>query len=207
MAASSVPRALSAVVADDLSGAAEVAGLLLRRGRPCTVALGVPEATSPAAGTVVVDLDHRCAGPAAAYAAVVAAVTALAPVGLLAVKLDSLWRGNVGATVQALQDSGFLVVVAGALPALGRTVAAGVPLVAGTPLAATGLWHLEERAAPARVADLLAGPVLEVDLATVRSSGLAAVLGRAGGACVVTDGETDADLAAVATAAAALSAG
>ncbi|WP_205704886.1 four-carbon acid sugar kinase family protein [Kineococcus indalonis] len=204
--------ALSAVVADDLSGAAEVAGALLLRRRPCTVLLQAPPAGSAAGarGTVVVDLDHRAAEPAAAHAAVTAAVSALTSGGspgggLLAVKLDSLWRGNVGATVRALRDQGFTVVVAGALPALRRSVVDGVPLVDGTALARTDLWHLEPRPAPERVADLLAGagPVLEVGLATVRSPGLARVLARstAGGSSVVADAESEDDLAAIAVAA------
>ncbi|WP_369053444.1 four-carbon acid sugar kinase family protein [Kineococcus terrestris] len=208
-----VPRraALGAVLADDLSGAAEVAGLLLQRGHPCTVLLGAPTAgTAPSAGALVVDLDSRTAAPAAARAALTAALAALAPDGPLAVKLDSLWRGNVGATVEALRGSGFLVVVAGALPALRRTVVDGVPLVGGVPLAATGLWHLEPRPAPVRVADLLAGaPVLAAALADVRSGRLPRLLARAAasGRVVVADAETDADLAAVAGAAAALAAG
>ena len=207
--------ALAAVVADDLSGAAEVAGLLLQRDRPCTVLLGVP--ASPrrdhevtAAGTLVVDVGHRGAAPAAAHAAVTGAVAALAPGGVLAVKLDSLWRGNVGATVVALRDSGFGVVLAGALPALDRTVVGGVPLVGGVALAHTDLWHREPGPAPARVADLLpAGtPSRGLDLAAVRSPDLLPRLraALATGACAVVDAETGADLAAVAAAAAALAA-
>jgi len=196
------------VLADDLSGAAEVAGLLLERGHPCTVLLGVPAVLVDGAGTLVVDVDHRGAAPAAAHAALTRAVAVLAPDGVLAVKLDSLWRGAVGETVEALRDSGFGVVLAGALPALGRTVVGGVPLVQGVPLARTDLWHHEPRPAPARVADLLppSTPVVGLDLAAVRSPGLPARLGAAlaAGACVVADAETGADLAALARAATAL---
>nr|WP_240895810.1 four-carbon acid sugar kinase family protein [Kineococcus siccus] len=179
---------------------------MLQRGRPCTVLLGAAAAAPAHAGTLVVDVDHRCTAPGPGHAAVTAAVAALAPAGLLAVKLDSLWRGHVGATVSALQDNGFGVVLAGALPALGRTVVGGVPLVDGVALAGTGLWDREPTTAPAAVRDLLAAAPQEVGLAAVRSPGLAGVLRGVvvAGACAVLDAETDDDLAAAARAAALL---
>lgn len=202
----SVPTAptstgLRRVVADDLSGAAEVAGVLLARGRDCEVVLDVSLATSlrsPAdeGVTTVVDTDHRAVDPASARDAVRAATADPAGAALVVVKVDSLWRGNVGATVDALRDNGFQVVVAGALPSLGRTVRRGLPVVGDVPLADTALWALEPHPAPRAVADLLDGPVTAVPLDVLRAGW---TLG--GQDLSVLDGETDADLRAAATAA------
>ncbi len=96
--------ALRRVVADDLSGAAEVAGVLLARGRDCQVVLdGSPATPSPVPPqpgdegvTTVVDTDHRADDPASARDAVRAATADPAGAALVVVKVDSLWRGNVG---------------------------------------------------------------------------------------------------------------
>jgi 4-hydroxythreonine-4-phosphate dehydrogenase len=187
------------VVADDLSGAAEVAGTLLARGRDCEVVLDGRAVTPAHDGlTTVVDTDHRAVDPASARSAVRAASAAAAGPTLVVVKLDSLWRGNVTATVEALHDNGFQVVVAGALPSLGRTVREGRPFVGDVPLADTALWALEPHPAPRAVADLLDG-LLDGPVSTVPLAVLRAGWALGGQELSVLDGETDADLRAAAT--------
>ncbi len=117
-------------------------------------------------------------------------------------KIDSLWRGNVGAEVAALTDLGCHVLVAGALPQLRRTVVDGRPYADGVPLAGTGLWHAESASPPSRVADVLAQSSAQaLDLAAVRSPDLAERLRQLfsgdDAVTVVADGETEADLEAV----------
>lgn len=189
--------ALRRVVADDLSGAAEVAGVLLARGRDCRVVLAGPAPTSTEEGlTTVVDTDHRATHPDAARDAVRAATADPAGPALVVAKIDSLWRGNVAATVDGLQDNGFQVVLAGALPSLGRSVRDGVPFVGDLPLADTTLWALEPHPAPRAVADVLDGQVTAVPLDVLRTGWT-----LDGQELSVLDGETDADLRAAATAA------
>ena len=171
---------------------------------------------------VVVDTHSRAVAPesAAAAAAAVFGSTAADAAGVLFKKIDSLWRGNVGPELAALSALGHHVVVAGALPQLNRTVVGGRPFADGVRLDRTELWRAEAAAPPAEIAQLL-GPGASVQLAelsAVRSGGLAAFLGKAlsdvalpgealsatsssaAPATVIVDGETAADLEAVADA-------
>jgi uncharacterized protein YgbK (DUF1537 family) len=163
-------------LADDLSGAAETAVALMAGGATATIALhaGV---CAHRTDVLVVDLDSRHCAPEEAGAPFVFK------------KIDSLLRGNVAAEVAALGT----VVVAPALPVLGRTVAGGVLHVDGVPLHATSAWHAETAAPPPSLAELL-GACSLVDLETVRSGRLAAALGAGITVC-------DADLDAIAAAA------
>ena len=212
------------IQADDFSGAAEVGQCFARQGLATRVllasgALGQGPAWVPAvapnklsgqaaqpADVVVVDTHSRnLSGEAAAAAVAGVFGDAATTAGVLFKKIDSLWRGNVGAEIAALTGLGLHVVVAGALPQLGRTVVAGRPLVGGVPLDRTGLWAAETAAPPASVQDVLrqaeGREVALLDLGVVRSGNLPAQLGRllsgTAPAAVVADGETEADLAAV----------
>jgi 4-hydroxythreonine-4-phosphate dehydrogenase len=69
------------------------------------------------------------------------------------IKIDSLLRGHVAATVRAARATGRPVIVAAGNPALGRTVVGGVVLVDGIPLVETGLWGAESAAPPRSIAD------------------------------------------------------
>lgn len=140
-----------AVLADDLSGAVETAAVL----GPGTPVLLSADADVPA-GPVVLDVDVRLAGPAVAADALEAAAERL-PEHTVAVKVDSLLRGPVAASVEVAARRG-TVVLCPALPAHGRTVRDGVLLVDGVPLHRTAAWRLEPGAPPERVADLLPGP-------------------------------------------------
>jgi 4-hydroxythreonine-4-phosphate dehydrogenase len=108
----------------------------------------------------------------------------------------------VGALVSVLDAT---AIVATALPSARRTVVDGVPLVDGTPLAATDLWRAEDGPAPATVADALTGLDHElVPLDVVRDPALlraALAAAEQRGAAAVCDAETDADLDALVAAA------
>lgn len=175
----------AACLADDLTGAAEVAVAL----RAAAVRLG----PAPAAAGAVVDLDSREVAPEEAVRRLRAGVAGARRV---LKKIDSSLRGNVAAEVAALAAGGAPVVVATALPVLGRTCVAGVVHVDGVPLHATELWAAERTAPPRSIAAALGAEVTHAGLDAVRSGELA--LARA---ITVCDAETDADLDAIAAAA------
>ncbi|MEU6132170.1 four-carbon acid sugar kinase family protein [Saccharopolyspora sp. NPDC047091] len=199
-------------LADDLSGAAETAAALLPAfgtGELRLAGTGSADSSAPTgdahiaqeAALVVLDLDSRHAPAEAAAGAVRRALRAPgARSARTFLKVDSLLRGNVAATVAAAGP----VVLAPALPSGGRTVRDGIPRLDGVPLHRGDSWRAETTAAPATLAALLDPlPCRVVPLAAVRSRGLDEAL-RAGldaGEIPVCDAETDADLDAVAAAA------
>lgn len=212
------------IQADDFSGAAEVGQCFATQGLGTRLLLAGTEAgieagtetgveaagANDAPDVLVVDTHTRAVTPEAAEAAVsgVFGGASAARAHVLFKKIDSLWRGNVGPELGALTGLGHHVVVAGALPQLGRTVVNGEPMAGGVRLDRTGLWKAEAAAPPSSLERLLNQPVGSAlalaDLDTVRSGGLAAFLGEAlsagGPATVIADGETEADLEAVADA-------
>lgn len=138
------------VVADDLSGACECAGVLLEWGIAPVVRMNAPAVrfSSQAVGIEIIDADLRRRPRARPRE--------LEHEALRFVKLDSLLRGPVGETVSFLRACGRPVVFCNANPALGRTVELGVTLVNGVPLADTDLWHIEQGPVPERIDELLA---------------------------------------------------
>jgi 4-phospho-D-threonate 3-dehydrogenase / 4-phospho-D-erythronate 3-dehydrogenase len=106
------------VLADDLSGAAEVAGVFLHRAAPLSLRLNTfgPPAEP---GVVIADLNTRSLTPHEAAQAVRSALTDVPAHLRVLKKIDSLLRGNIAAEVEVLAERG-PVVVAAALPALGR---------------------------------------------------------------------------------------
>jgi uncharacterized protein YgbK (DUF1537 family) len=203
------PRVL--VVADDLSGAADCAITWVPWGLDVVVALDAT-ADVGAADVLAVDTDSRRAAPAAAAAATREAVRRHAGPAcrVLYKKIDSTLRGNVGVEIAAAAGAGRFALFAPAFPAAGRTMEGGGVVVAGTPLAATALWRLEGGGRdPDPVAMLAAAGLATAvaPLALVRGGGLAPWLhdrvaeGFRAAAC---DAATEADLAAIAEAGAAL---
>lgn len=183
------------VLADDLSGAAEVAGTFL--GRRCDVTLHLDDLPARASGVTVVDLHTRIRPAPAAADAVRGALTRTPTGALVVKKIDSLLRGHIGTEVAALAQRGS-VVVAAALPALGRTVRDGVPYVGDLPLHRSGAWTAELGRPPRSVADLLtAQPVRHVP----RGASTAVVRAAADGCIAVCDAETDDDLDVIVAAA------
>lgn len=193
------------VLADDLSGAAECAAVLADPGAPSAIRLA--PATPAPNGLTVVDLHCRAASAGDAAARTNAALAAAPPGGLLFLKIDSLLRGNVAATVDALAAR-TPVVVATALPAGERTVRGGVVHLGGVPLHRTGAHRLEPEPAPPGVPAALGRPDCPVvgtaELHDDPEGALRSALGRA--PVVVCDAETDSDLDRIAAATVALGA-
>lgn len=133
-----------AIVADDLTGALDVAGPFAARGRNTVVAVDA-DACTPAqlAGADVVSINatSRHLPGAQAAALVRAVVHRLCPSNapILIKKIDSTLRGNVVAeTLALMQASGRRnAIVAPAFPAQGRSVIEGVVHVRGEPLPRT----------------------------------------------------------------------
>jgi D-threonate/D-erythronate kinase len=191
-----------AIVADDLSGAAEAAAAQLLHTSRISVGLRAAAVCGRVDDRVVaIDTDSRRCLPVEAAVRLRSALEQCKGIPVLK-KVDSLLRGNLAVEVQTLQELyGVPPVVATALPAAGRTVVDGVLRIGGVPLHETGLWHAEGLRVPRNLGEALA-PVATtlVPLATVRDGeALAKALAAADAAGLVAlcDAETDADLDAV----------
>ncbi|MBJ8341340.1 4-hydroxythreonine-4-phosphate dehydrogenase PdxA [Antrihabitans sp. YC3-6] len=141
------------VLADDLSGAAEVASAFLGRDLGVEVQLTL---SAPTLGVTVVDLHTRRLRSADAENVVSEALSSAAAMRVL-VKIDSLLRGNIAATIRAAAATGRPVVIAAGNPALGRHVIDGVVHVNDTPLHETELWAAETASAPQSIAAAVGG--------------------------------------------------
>lgn len=122
-------------------------------------------------------------------------------------KIDSLLRGPLASQLAVLAAAG-PVILAPALPPLGRSTVNGTVHHRGVPLHKTTLWHAEPSAPPATIAAALAPlPTAVVDLAAVRSGNaeLHTALNTATAGhpypVVICDAETPADLDAIVAAA------
>ena len=210
------PRVL--ILADDLSGAADCGVACAEAGLETLVLLD-PEEAGYGAEALAVDLDsRRLPADGARTATRLAAHRLLAPGCLSYKKIDSTLRGNPGAEIAAafeavagLHEHGTaLAIVAPAFPAMGRTTRGGRVLVHGVPLERTETWRHEGNGANPDLAAMLGAaglPTRAVSLQAVRAGGLADALRQAaadGTAALVCDAETDADLARIAAAGAAL---
>ncbi|MEO3932315.1 4-hydroxythreonine-4-phosphate dehydrogenase PdxA [Micrococcaceae bacterium Sec7.4] len=163
----------------------------------------------PGAGPLVLDTDNR-RFPADEAAARLRRILDALPAGAGAptvfLKIDSLLRGPLASQLAVFAAAG-PVILAPALPPLGRSTVNGTVHHQGVPLHQTTLWHAEPSAPPATVAALLAPlPTAVVDLAAVRSGSreLRAALHTATAGyphpVVICDAETPADLDAIAAA-------
>lgn len=204
-------------LADDLSGANEVAAVLA----------GLPQHTDGDAArtaqsvSAIVRIIPRPGGPDDAAVTVVnttnrhgtareaadrlLAVLTAHPAGrgrALFLKFDSLLRGHVGAQLQAVREL-TPVLFCPAIPELGRTVLDGALRVDDRPLHESALWAAEPLA-PARTiaAQLASAPTRHLGLSTIRAAGLGEALARAaeGGAVVVCDAESTGDVERIAAA-------
>jgi uncharacterized protein YgbK (DUF1537 family) len=199
-----------AIVADDLTGAADTGVQFARIGVPARVWL----ADGPIEeGATVFDTDSRSLAPADAAARVGALAERLRGVEHVYKKVDSTVRGNVGAEVAAaLGGLGrSLAVLAPAFPANRRTTVGGVQRVDGVPVHESAIAR--DPAHPVRHATIAAAlraqcelDVAEVPLGAVRGGArrLAELFGELAGDRVgriaVVDAERDDDLAAIAAA-------
>lgn len=197
---------LTTGIADDLSGAAETAAAL---GDDALVVLvgATPNATGTAGTTdsrlTVYDCNVRYTDAETAETRLRVAMESN-PGSRLFVKVDSLLRGNLRATIRAVHATGRPTVIAPALPAAGRTLVGGAPLVSGRPLAETGLWDAESSAPPEHLGQFLTDvPHRLVALDRLRDGSFRTELAEARrrGEVAVADAATDADLDEIARAA------
>ncbi|MDH2069533.1 four-carbon acid sugar kinase family protein [Pantoea sp. GD03673] len=189
------------VIADDFTGANDAGSGLAQAGARVHVLFGtgtpLPDET---ADVLVISTDSRAVSASQAAERVTQAVqhyAAQLQQGWLFKKIDSTLRGNTGAeTVAALQASGkTLALVAPAVPRLGRTTRDGSVWVNQRLL--TDTEFASDPKTPilsARVIDQMQIDGTEIDLATLRSDRLDAVLAAAHGVVVV-DAENEEDLA------------
>ena len=145
-------------IADDFTGAAEIAGIGMRHGLPTRLVRSIPHRTH--GGLTVLDTDSRDLAPDDAARKVAQFVRPLRPADyqLIYKKTDSVLRGPVLAEIQSLQS---LLGRGAALlvpqnPSRGRTVVEGIYMIDGMPLDATPFAQDPEHPArSARVLDLI----------------------------------------------------
>lgn len=207
-------------IADDFTGATDLATMLVSRGFRTLVAIGAdavdPEASAEA-DAVVVALKSRTAPVEEAVADSLAALRALRAAGCrryyfkYCSTFDSTPRGNIGPVADALLEAVHAdrTVVVPTFPATGRTVRDGLLYVHGEPLDRSPMRHHPlTPMTDASLARLLRPqtrhPVRQIPLATVRAGAAelrAAVdAPEASGALLVVDAETDDDLRTVSAA-------
>jgi len=199
------------VIADDFTGANDAGSGLAQAGARVHVLFGTGASLpDEAADVLVISTDSRAVSASLAAERVTQVVQHYAEQlqqGWLFKKIDSTLRGNVGAeTVAALRASGKkMALVAPAVPRLGRTTRDGKVwvdqrLLTDTEFASDPKTPIRS----ARILDQMQIDGTEIDLATLRSDRLDAVLTAAQGVVVV-DAETEGDLARLIAAASRLS--
>jgi uncharacterized protein YgbK (DUF1537 family) len=198
----------AAIIADDLTGAADCAAAFAAAGLPAFVALG--DASPASAQVVAWDTDSRAATPKESAARVAAAAKRAFDRGarVLYKKIDSTLRGQVGAEVAALFRAATsagdraIVIAAPSFPAQGRTMSGGRVRVEGRPLAETDLASQPGGGDSGDLAAMLAAEGLRTaraSLAALRASGLDSTADA-----VVCDAEEEDDLRRIAELGAAL---
>ncbi|PXY20836.1 four-carbon acid sugar kinase family protein [Prauserella muralis] len=203
------------VIGDDLTGSNATGARFARAGLRTVSVSGVDRVVcADGADVVVLNLGTRHRDATTARALVQEAVKAVAPVELLAKRVDTTLRGNVGAEVDAVLDvaePGTRALVVPAFPEAGRTTVGGLHLVDGVPLAETSAARDPlTPVAHSRVATILRQgtrrDIAEVPLDVVQS-GVDAVADRLAAIrapIVVCDATINAHLGVIAEAAAAV---
>ena len=191
-----------AIIADDLTGAADAGVQLARSGyRTAVVFRGAAVPTSEGLDAVAVDTDSRSLPAGFAAKRVVEAAHAVRTARVVYKKIDSTLRGPIPAELAAaLGATGRgKAVVAPAFPSAGRRTEGGVQLVHGEPVHETGFAR--EPRTPvleSHVPSLLARAfhsVIALPVADIREGAVREALGSVD--CVVTDAKSDADLVAL----------
>jgi D-threonate/D-erythronate kinase len=199
---------VAAVVADDLTGAADAAAGFLRAGFTAIVTWDVLDVDRRLAGqadVLSIDMGSRVLDAIAARARAAKIVTGLFNAGVTTLysKVDSMLRGHVGAELSGILEAwqpnrGPMAIVAPAFPALGRTTIDGRQRVNGVVLDRPAIRTLLEQSGVRTSA---------LNLSAVRGGELTSSLTRHlehGSSAVVCDAEVDADLTAIAEAGALL---
>lgn len=190
---------LIAIIADDLTGAADAGVQFVRAGYQTAVAFhGSPVPPAGSLDVVAVDTDSRAMPAGFAARRVVEAAHEVREARVVYKKIDSTLRGPVAAELAAaLGATGRdKAIVAPAFPAAGRTTVGGVQFVRGVPVHET-----EARDDPrnpvheAHLPTLLegVGPVVSLSVEEIEVPG-AVRRALADARCVVADAEDEADL-------------
>ena len=135
------------VIADDFTGATDVASMLVRAGMRTVQVLGVPEGDLPEADAVVIALKTRTIAPADAVAQSLAALKALQAGGARQIyfkycsTFDSTAVGNIGPVTDALMTAlgTDFTIACPAFPENGRTVFRGHLFVGDQLLSESGM--------------------------------------------------------------------
>ena len=207
-------------IADDFTGATDLASTLVRQGMRTVQVIGVPEGPLPEADAVVVALKSRTAPVADAVAWSLAACEALLGAGAIQIfhkycsTFDSTPEGNIGPVTEALMKrlGASLALACPAFPTNGRTVFQGHLFVGQALLNESGMEkHPLTPMTDANLVRVLAaqtdGAVGLVPFATVDQGSVAirrafSALQDAGRRHAIVDAVTDAHLMAIGEAAA-----
>lgn len=135
------------IIADDFTGATDVASMLVRAGMHTVQVLGVPEDGLPKADAVVIALKTRTITPADAVAQSLAALAALRAAGARQIyfkycsTFDSTPEGNIGPVTDALMAAlgTDFSIACPAFPENGRTVFRGHLFVGDVLLSDSGM--------------------------------------------------------------------
>lgn len=135
------------VIADDFTGATDVAGMLVGAGMRTVQVIGVPQGPMPDADAVVVALKSRTCPPAQAVAQSLEAMRALQAAGAKQIyfkycsTFDSTPQGNIGPVADALMDAlgADIAIACPAFPDNGRTVFRGHLFVGDVLLSDSGM--------------------------------------------------------------------
>jgi D-threonate/D-erythronate kinase len=191
-----------AIIADDLTGAADTGVQLARAGYRSAVFFRPTEVLADDLDAVAFDTDCRTMPAGFAAKRVVEAAHAAREASIVYKKLDSTLRGNVAAELSAALNAARRdrAIVAPAFPAAGRTTVGGTQFVNGVPVHETEMGNdpstpVRESHVPTMLADAFSsvGTLSVEDLADperVRRT-------LEDHECVVADAERDADLEAL----------
>ncbi|ECO2342399.1 D-threonate kinase [Salmonella enterica subsp. enterica] len=202
------------VIADDFTGSNDTGVQLAKKGARTEVMLSASQKPSRRADVLVINTESRAMPADQAASAVYAALSPwceTSPAPLVYKKIDSTFRGNIGAEVTAAMRASQrkLAVIAAAIPAAGRTTREGKCLVNGVPLLETEFASDPKTPiVSSRIAEIVALqseiPVYEVFLQDVRRGGLSALLtayAAEGEGIIVVDAVEERDLTLIAQAA------
>ncbi|MEM2110292.1 MAG: four-carbon acid sugar kinase family protein [Candidatus Bathyarchaeia archaeon] len=202
------------VIADDFTGACDVGVQFKKLGLETlilTIEVRLDKSKSDF-DVLVLDTESRNVVPDIAYKKTREAIKALNKTGarLVYKKIDSTLRGNIGAEIDAVLDEmdAKAILVAPSFPALGRTVINGYLLVNNTPLEKTDfaqdpLNPVKESHVATLIKHQTRRKIGELSLSKVRSDFESLTkeiqkLIEAGKEIIVSDAETQEDLAAIA---------
>ena len=193
---------LIAVIADDLTGAADTGVQFVHAGYRTAVFFRATHKLADDLDAVAFDTDSRAMPAGFAAKRVVDAARVASGARIVYKKLDSTLRGNVAAELAAALGGAYRgrAVVAPAFPAAGRTTVGGIQRVHGVPVDETEMANDPHTpVSEAHIPSLLADAFSSVGALGVEDLADPDLLRRAleDYECVVTDAERDADLEAV----------